>query len=107
VETGHIPPFSAPLADTPIKAEVSSAPSASFLSNLQLIVAGTRTSDAREVSLLTELVLAGHRVAPYTEIWECGSQFPAGCLIVAESGAPKGTETVSKTLALLGEIANH
>jgi hypothetical protein len=53
------------------------------------------------------LVLAGHRVAPYTEIWECGSQFPAGCLIVAESGAPKGTETVSKTLALLGEIANH
>ena len=31
VETGYIPPLSAPLADTPNKAEVSVAPSASFL----------------------------------------------------------------------------
>ncbi len=70
-------------------------------------VAGTRTFDAREVSLLTGLVLAGHPVAPYTEVWECGSQFPARCLIVSESTASKGTETLSKTLAILGEIANH
>jgi hypothetical protein len=74
VETGYTPPLSAPLADTPNKAEVSIAPSASFL--FEWFVFGKpRTSRAKAVSYRRECFLPVHLPARTLKSGEFGSRF--------------------------------